>query len=79
MKFEMNHDPFRGRLFEMRLIDIYNKYSWLADELSQKEFIKLFPVKYKNSKPLLPDRPAHVDLDKQIFLDVLVAFRQSFN
>lgn len=75
----MNPDPLRGRLFEMRLIDIYNKYSWLASELSEKDFIKLFPVNYKFNRPLLPDKPAHFDLDKQVFLEVLVAFRQSFS
>ena len=74
----MNPDPLRGRLFEMRLIDIYNKHSWLAEELSEKDFIKLFPIHFKLNKPVLPDKPSSFDLDKQIFLEVLVAFRQSF-
>jgi hypothetical protein len=63
----------------MRLTDIYNKYSGLSYELSLSEFIKLFPVIYKRDKPVLPDKPVGYDLDKQIFLEVLVAFRQSFN
>lgn len=75
----MNTDPLRGRLFEMRLIDIYTKHSWLAQEISEKEFIKLFPVHYRHNKPLLPDKPVGFDLDKRIFLEVLVAFRQSFS
>ncbi|MBC8054081.1 MAG: hypothetical protein H7Y13_13530 [Sphingobacteriaceae bacterium] len=75
----MIDDPYRKRLFEMRLIDIHTKYSWLSDELSDKDFIKLFPVFYKRGKPVLPDRPAGYDLDRQVFLEVLVAFRQSFS
>jgi hypothetical protein len=72
-------DPYRKRLFEMRLIDIYNKHSWLREELSLQDFIKLFPVAFKRDKPVLPDKSANFDLDKHIFLEVLVAFRQSFN
>lgn len=72
-------DPLRERLFEMRLIEIYNRHSWLSSELPIKDFIALFPVIYKNEKALLPDKPSNYDLDKNIFLEVLVAFRQSFS
>jgi hypothetical protein len=72
-------DPLRNRLFEMRLIDIYRKHSWLSYELSEKDFIKLFPVHYKNNRPLTPDKPVGFDLNREIFLEVLVAFRQSFS
>jgi hypothetical protein len=75
----MTPDPYRKRLFEMRLIDIYNKHSWLSYEVSVSEFIKLFPVTYKREKAVLPDRPAGIDLNKEVFLEVLVAFRQSFS
>ncbi|HEX8376634.1 MAG TPA: hypothetical protein VF602_02375 [Pedobacter sp.] len=75
----MTADPYRERLFEMRLIDIYNKHSWLSKELPLPDFIKLFPVVYKRDKPVLPDKPGNFDLDKHIFLEVLVAFRQSFS
>lgn len=75
----MNLDPLSGRLFEMRLIEIYQKHAWLSDEISQKEFIKLFPIVFKRNKPVLPDKPVGYDLDKQVFLEVLVAFRQSFS
>lgn len=74
----MSSDPLSHRLFEMRLIDIYNKHSWLSDEISQVDFINLFPVAYKKDRALLPDKPAGYDLDKNIFLEVLLAFRQSF-
>jgi hypothetical protein len=63
----------------MRLIDIYHKHSWLCEEISVQDFIKLFPITYKRDKPVLPDKPASFDLDKHIFLEVLVAFRQSFS
>lgn len=74
----MSSDPLSSRLFEMRLIDIYAKYSWLSDEISQTDFVNLFPVTYKKHRALLPDKPAGYDLDKNIFLEVLLAFRQSF-
>ena len=75
----MTQDPLNERLYEMRLADIYRKYSWLSDELSLSEFIRLFPVTYKKNKPQLPEKPVGFDVDKNIFLEVLVAFRQSFS
>ncbi|MFD2163399.1 hypothetical protein ACFSJU_13410 [Paradesertivirga mongoliensis] len=74
----MHYDPYRTKLFEMRLSDIYNKYSWLSYEFSLKDFISMFPVVYKRGVPVPPDRPAGGDLDRDVFLEVLVAFRQSF-
>jgi len=74
----MSADPFAEKLFEMKLADIYEKYSWLKYELSVKEFVALFPVNYRNNKPQELIRPKDFDLDRQIFLDVLVAFKQSF-
>ncbi len=75
----MTSDSYRALLFEMRLTDIYNKHSWLSDELTLHQFIKLFPIVYKRDKPLLPDKPVGFDLDRNLFLEVLLAFRQSFN
>jgi hypothetical protein len=75
----MEDDSMKKRLYEMRLADIYNKYDWLKYELSLKDFIKLFPVHYRGSKALLPDKPQGLDLDRSIFLEILVAFRQSFS
>jgi hypothetical protein len=74
----MSFDPYAKRLFEMRLEDIYNKYSWLKNEISLKEFVKLFPVVYKNNRPAEMIRPQEFDLDRDIFLEVLVAYKQSF-
>lgn len=74
----MNKDTIADKLFEMKLAEIYEKHSWLKNELPLKEFINLFPVSYKNNKPLKPDKPAAFDLDRDVFLEVLVAFRQSF-
>jgi len=73
----MSQDPFAGKLFEMKLIEIYEKHSWLKYELSQEQFIKLFPVTYKHNKPVELIKP-NFDLDRDIFLEVLVAFKQSF-
>jgi len=73
-----NQDTLSEKLFEMRLHDIYNKHSWLSYEISQDDFVKLFPVFYKKGRAVLPDKPVGFDLDKSVFLEVLVAFRQSF-
>lgn len=74
----MKRDPLADKLFEMKLGEIYEKYPFLHFQISLKEFIGLFPVTYKNNKPQKPERPAEFDLDRNIFLEVLVAFRQSF-
>ena len=66
------------RLFEMRLIEIYEKHSWLHHEISQANFIKLFKVHYKADRPQLPEKPSEIDLDRDLFLEVILAFRQSF-
>jgi hypothetical protein len=75
----MISDSYRALLFEMRLTDIYNKHSWLSDQLTLQQFIKLFPIVYKRDKPILLDKPVGFDLDRKLFLEVLLAFRQSFN
>jgi hypothetical protein len=72
-------DPLRGRLFEMRLVDIYRKHTWLRNEITEKDFIKLFPISFRRNRAIVPDKPMGFDLDRQIFLEVLVAFRQSFD
>ncbi|WP_423149377.1 hypothetical protein [Rubrolithibacter danxiaensis] len=74
----MSEDPYERRLFEMRLSEIYSKHSWLSYELTLEQFIRLFPISYKNNKPVPIDKPANFDLDKNVFLEVLVAFKQSF-
>lgn len=61
----------------MRLKDIYAEHAWIQDELTAEEFIALFPLEYKNRKPgelVMPE----FDLDRDTFLKVLVAFKQSF-
>ena len=70
-------DPFAEHLFEMRLKEIYESHAWLRDELTANEFVALFPLEYKNSKPAELNMPAF-DLDHDTFLKVLVAFKQSF-
>ncbi|RVU00537.1 hypothetical protein EOD41_11075 [Mucilaginibacter limnophilus] len=72
-------DPLSASLFEMRLQDIYRKHPWIKYEISMQDFVNLFPVRYKNGKPLKPEQPASVALDRDLFLEVLVAFKQSFN
>ncbi|HEY1024297.1 MAG TPA: hypothetical protein VGE26_03975 [Sphingobacteriaceae bacterium] len=73
----MNSDPLAEKLFEMKLIGIYEKYPWMHDEISMQDFIRLFPVIYKQGKPMELNKPAF-ELDKAVFLEVLVAFKQSF-
>lgn len=75
---ELTIDPFQERLFEMRMTDIYERNYWLADEITLKDFIAHFPVIYKKGVPLSPDKPVGFDLDRTIYLEVLLAFRQSF-
>jgi len=78
MKGESNKDPFQEKLFEMRISDIYDRNSWLADEITKAAFIELFPVIYKKGMPLPPDKPVDFDLDRDLYLEILLAFRQSF-
>lgn len=74
----MREDPFAEKLFEMKLIQIYQKHSWLKDELSQEEFVNLFPITYtKQNRPAELIKPNR-DFHREIFLEVLVAFKQSF-
>jgi hypothetical protein len=74
----MNIDPLAVSLFEMRLEDIHRADPWLRYEISIRDFIALFPMRYKNGRPMKPDHPAVVGVDREVFLKVLVAFRQSF-
>ncbi|GAB2690251.1 hypothetical protein GCM10027037_11490 [Mucilaginibacter koreensis] len=71
-------DAARVSQFESKLAEIYNKSTWLKYELPLHDFINLFPVKYEKGKLLKPERPAEPDLDRDTFLAILVAFRQSF-
>ena len=74
----MKTDPFAEKLFEMRLKEIYEQHPWIQEELTAEEFIALFPLEYKNRKPRELNMPSEYDLDRDTFLKVLVAFKQSF-
>lgn len=74
----MHTDPLSVSLFEMRLEEIHRSDPWLRYEISIRDFIALFPMRYKNGKPVKPDHPARVGVDREVFLKVLVAFNQSF-
>ena len=74
----MSSDPLAEKMFEMKLADIYHKHSWLSDELTLKEFVGLFPITYKKNKPVQIGPPAEFELGRDVFLDVLVAFKQTF-
>ena len=74
----MSHDPLSASLFEMRLQEVYRKHPWIRYEMTEAAFVKLFPVKYKNGKALKPEQPTETALDRDLFLAVLVAFKQSF-
>ncbi len=71
-------DAYKVSQFESKLAEIYNKSTWLRYELSLRDFINLFPVKYVNGRPAKLERPEGLDLDRDTYLAVLVAFRQSF-
>ncbi|QKJ28912.1 hypothetical protein HQ865_03790 [Mucilaginibacter mali] len=74
----MNIDPLSVSLFEMRLEEIHRADPWLRYEISIRDFIALFPMRYKNGKPVKPEHPAAFGVDREVYLKVLVAFRQSF-
>lgn len=71
-------DFIREKQFEMKLMEIYQQHPALGDVISMAAFIGLFPLTYKNGKLMRLDKPAGFDLDRDIYLEVLVAFRNSF-
>ena len=74
----MKNDPLGPMLFEMRLEEIHRADPWLRHEISPRDFVALFPVKYKNGAPVKPDHHAAFGVDREVFLKVLVAFNQCF-
>ncbi|MEO3404814.1 hypothetical protein AAFN85_12985 [Mucilaginibacter sp. CAU 1740] len=74
----MNADPISVSLFEMRLEEIYHRDPVLKYQINLPDFVALFPVKFKNEKLLKPEPPASIALDRDVFLQILVAFDQSF-
>jgi len=74
----MKNDPLSVPLFEMRLEEIHRADPGLRYEISIRDFIKLFPIRYKNGSPLKPEHPAAHGIDREVFLKVLVAFGQCF-
>ncbi|MCJ8210866.1 hypothetical protein MUY27_14200 [Mucilaginibacter sp. RS28] len=72
-------DQYAVRHFEMKLMDIYNRTPWLRYEITQQDFIALFPVEFKKGKPVRPEKPEGFDLDRDTYLAVMVAFRQAFS
>jgi len=75
----MKDDHLKIPLFEMRLEEIHRADPWLRYEISIRDFIALFPIRYKHGVPVNPEHPATYGIDREVFLKVLVAFRQSFN
>ncbi|KAA8480042.1 hypothetical protein BDE36_2393 [Arcticibacter tournemirensis] len=71
-------DFIKERQFEMKLMEIYRQHSWLSDEIAEADFINLFPVTYKKGKIVRLEKPAGYDLNRDIYLEVLVAFRNTF-
>ena len=65
-------------MFEMRLEEIHRADAGLRYEISIRDFIALFPVRFKNGNPLKPEHPAATGVDREVFLKVLVAFNQCF-
>jgi hypothetical protein len=72
-------DPLRISLFEMRREEIHRRDPLLRYEITIRDFIALFPLRYKNGAPVKPEQPTSFGLDRHVFLQVLVAFSQSFN
>jgi len=75
----MKDDTLSATLFEMRLEEIHRADPWLRYEISIRDFVALFPVRYKNGNPIKPEHPATHGIDREVFLKVLVAFKQCFN
>ena len=75
----MKNDPLGPMLFEMRLEEIHGADAGLRYEIPVRDFVALFPVRYKNGMPVKPDHPAAFGVDREVFLKVLVAFKQCFN
>ncbi len=75
----MKNDPLSIPLFEMRLEDIHRADPWLRYEISINDFIALFPIRYKNGRPVKPEPPAAYGVDREVFLKVLVVGSQCFN
>ncbi len=71
-------DAYRVSQFESKLAEIYNNSTWLRYELPLHEFINLFPVRYVKGRLQKLEQPQGLDLDRDTFLAILVAFRQSF-
>lgn len=74
----MTADPISVSLFEMRLEEIYHRDPILKYQVSLRDFVALFPLKIKNDKLLKPELPSSIGLDRDVFLQILVAFDQSF-
>ena len=75
----MKNDPLSPMLFEMRLEEIHRLDPGLRYEMTNREFVDLFPVKYKNGTALKPEHPVKASVDRDVYLKVLVAFKQCFN
>ena len=75
----MNIDPLSVPLFEMRLEEIHSSDPSLRYQITIRDFIALFPVRYKNGLPVKPEHPAVYGIDRDVFLKVLVAYSQCFN
>jgi hypothetical protein len=71
----MKNDHLGIPLFEMRLEEIHRADPWLRYEISIRDFIALFPVRYKNGVLMKPEHPAAYAVDREVFLKVLVALR----
>ena len=74
----MKIDPLSVPLFEMKLEEIHRNDPWLRYEITIRDFIELFPVRFKQGQAVKPEHPAKHGVDREVFLKVLVAFRQSF-
>jgi hypothetical protein len=72
-------DSQQLRLFELKLGEIYNKTEWLQYEITLQDFIALFPIEYKGDKAQRPDMPEDFDLDRNVRLAIMVAFREAFS
>jgi hypothetical protein len=75
----MKNDPLSMPLFEMRLEEIHRADAGLRYEISVRDFVALFPIKFKNGLPVKPIHPATYGVDREVFLKVLVAFNQCFS
>jgi hypothetical protein len=67
------------RSFVLKLAEIYQRKEWLHYEIDLPGFMALFPIQYRKGIPQRPDAPKELDMDRDTWLAIMVAFREAFS